>query len=152
MYQSGNLFLIRNLLFSSQNSRACPPFKKFSFACELPCPKVFFSVWISLSKTIFLCACLFPKKSAPPHSFSHFFFIFIWQPIISMEFFVSFLEMRVNIGSLYMCGLLGDFSKDAVVSYLVSDKACWLFFLKTKRISVTAHYMRVVHKMATSFL
>ena len=87
--------------------------QKYFSLCGFLCRRLFFSMRVSSLKNLFL-----------PIHFVIFFVIFIWQPILSMEFFVSFLEMRVNIGSLYMCGLLGDFSKDAVVSYLVSDKAC----------------------------
>ena len=69
-----------------------------------------------------------PKSSAAPQKLCassgspflySYIFLFIWQPT-PMEYFVSFFNAR-GYGKC-ICGSLGDFLKDAVVSCLVSDQ------------------------------
>ena len=117
-------------------------------------------VWISqkipLPKEInsFVCSlcpknCLLSKKSCAcllyPYLYGNTFLL--WD-ILFPFFNAHGYGKRINGGSL------GDSLKDVVVSYLVSDQILtMLTFLskKTKKNLFTAHYMCVVHKVATSF-
>ena len=47
--------------------------------------------------------------------------LFIWQPTL-VEYFTSFFVMRMDMGSLHMCSLLGDFLRMQPLSHLVSNQ------------------------------
>ena len=80
--------------------------------------------------------------------------LFIWKYLPSIGYSISFFNAH-GYGKRIHGGSLGDSLKDAAVSYLVSDQILtMLTFLsrKTKKNLLTAHHMRVVHKVATSYL
>ena len=80
--------------------------KKFSCACPL---------W---KKFLSLCQ----RKIKIPFFLFPLFSSYLYGSPLPWNIFISLLELRVDMGSLYMCGSLGDFPKDAAVSCLVSDQ------------------------------
>ena len=96
--------------------------------------RVFYGIcvacWSSWWWGIRLCACSPPPRGSPPLwenlwplllclLFSPPFFI--WQPTL-VEYFTSFFVIRVDMGSLNMCSLLGDFPRMQPLSHLVSNQ------------------------------
>ena len=77
---------------------------------------------------------LFAKEKKNPCVFSlppqknPLFFSYLYGSPLPWNIFISFLEMRVDMGSL-----LGDFPKDAVVSCLVSDQILSMLTFLSKK-------------------
>ena len=61
-----------------------------------------------------------PPMRPPTLLFLFLLSFFIWQPTL-VEYFTSFFVIRVDMGSLHMCSLLGDFPRMQPLSHLVSN-------------------------------